>query len=83
MDELISNAWELMSLGMGTVFTFLALLVLAVSIMSRSLARFADAPGPDKTPPLAGRSPLAVDRPIPATHRRAIELALAQHRKRK
>jgi oxaloacetate decarboxylase gamma subunit len=40
MSELWSNSIELMLLGMGSVFTFLALLVIGVIIMSALINRF-------------------------------------------
>lgn len=40
MSELWSNSIELMLLGMGSVFTFLALLVVGVTIMSALINRF-------------------------------------------
>ena len=40
MNELWSNSIELMLLGMGSVFTFLALLVAGVTIMSALINRF-------------------------------------------
>lgn len=84
MDDMISSAWELLILGMGTVYVFLALLVLAVTLMSRALARFPDAPvlaaaaGDASRAPRGGVTPSAV----PAHHRRAIELAMAEHCRR-
>ena len=40
MSELWSNSIELMLLGMGSVFTFLMLLVVGVTIMSAVINRF-------------------------------------------
>lgn len=40
MSELWSDSIELMLLGMGSVFTFLALLVIGVTIMSALINRF-------------------------------------------
>lgn len=40
MSELWSNSIELMLLGMGSVFTFLALLVIGVTVMSALINRF-------------------------------------------
>lgn len=45
MNPLLSQGIELMLVGMGVVFAFLVMLVGAVSLMSRLVARFApDAP---------------------------------------
>ena len=41
---LLEQGLELMLVGMGTVFLFLTLLVLATSLMSRFVQRFAPAP---------------------------------------
>jgi oxaloacetate decarboxylase gamma subunit len=43
MSELWSNSIELMLLGMGSVFTFLMLLVVGVTIMSALINRFSPA----------------------------------------
>jgi oxaloacetate decarboxylase gamma subunit len=43
MSELWSNSIELMLLGMGSVFTFLLLLVIGVTIMSALINRFSPA----------------------------------------
>jgi oxaloacetate decarboxylase gamma subunit len=40
MNELWSNSIELMLLGMGSVFSFLALLVMGVTTMSALINRF-------------------------------------------
>lgn len=46
MNPLLAEAIELMTVGMGVVFAFLFLLVGAISLMSRLVARFA----PDSAP---------------------------------
>ena len=40
-DDLLQQGVELMLYGMGTVFTFLALLIIATTVMSAVLQRFA------------------------------------------
>lgn len=40
MAELMSSGVELMIVGMGIVYLFLALLVIAISVMSRLVQRF-------------------------------------------
>ena len=45
--SLLNQGLQLMLVGMGTVFVFLSVLVLAVSLMSRIVLRFAPVPGPD------------------------------------
>ena len=47
---LLEQGLELMLAGMGTVFAFLTTLVLATSLMSKIINRFAPAPVPDKSP---------------------------------
>ena len=49
---MIAQAVELMLYGMGTVFVFLGLLVLAISAMSALVTRYFPQPEP---PPVAGR----------------------------
>ena len=44
MDPLILQGVQLMAVGMGTVFSFLTILIFATVLMSRSIARFAPAP---------------------------------------
>ena len=50
MNEMISAGLELMLLGMGIVFAFLALLVVMVSIMTKVLQRFFPAPSAPDIP---------------------------------
>jgi oxaloacetate decarboxylase gamma subunit len=44
MSELVSSGLELMAFGMGTVFTFLVLLIFATSLMSKIVNKFAPEP---------------------------------------
>lgn len=46
MPELMSDAINLMLVGMGFVFVFLAILVLVTSTMSKIVTRFSPAPAP-------------------------------------
>lgn len=55
MSELWSDSIELMLLGMGSVFTFLLLLVVAVTIMSALINRFI----PQHTIPIKNKNPKA------------------------
>jgi oxaloacetate decarboxylase gamma subunit len=41
MSELVSSGLELMAFGMGTVFSFLVLLIFATSLMSKIVNKFA------------------------------------------
>lgn len=44
-NELINEGLKLMLAGMGTVFVFLTMLVIAMTLMSRVIARFQPVPG--------------------------------------
>jgi oxaloacetate decarboxylase gamma subunit len=76
MNELVAGALELTALGLGIVVVFLSVLVVATSAMSSILGRFAP-PDPPTTAPPRGR-PAGVDPRL----RRAVQLAIAQHRNR-
>lgn len=58
-EEITAQGIELMLYGMGTVVLFLALLVVATTVMSRLLARYAPQPEP-LTAPLPHREPPGV-----------------------
>ncbi|HTN33483.1 MAG TPA: OadG family transporter subunit [Marinobacter sp.] len=79
MNELMSQAVELMIAGMGFVFVFLIVLVFATSFMSKFITRFAPEPvTPVKTPRARLKAPMSVD---PDTAE-AIKKAIAQFRSR-
>ncbi|MBL4796665.1 MAG: OadG family protein [Oleispira sp.] len=44
MSELVSSGLELMAFGMGTVFSFLVLLIFATSLMSKIVNKFVPEP---------------------------------------
>jgi oxaloacetate decarboxylase gamma subunit len=44
MSELVSSGLELMAFGMGTVFSFLVLLIFATTLMSKVVNKFAPEP---------------------------------------
>jgi len=46
MSDLMSDAVNLMLVGMGFVFVFLTILVLATSVMSKLVLKYAPAPEP-------------------------------------
>ncbi len=48
-NELINEGLTLMLAGMGTVFVFLTVLVIAMTLMSRLVARFQPAKGAART----------------------------------
>ena len=79
MNELMSQAVDLMIVGMGFVFAFLLILVFATGLMSRLILRFAPEPAtPAKTPRAKPKAPTSVD---PDTAE-AIKKAIAQYRSR-
>jgi oxaloacetate decarboxylase gamma subunit len=71
MNPLMASGVELMLVGMGTVFVFLTLLVIATTLMSRIVLRIAP-PQPDA--PADGQSD--------ATLVAVIAAAIAKHRER-
>lgn len=73
MAELMSSGVELMFVGMGIVFLFLTMLVVAINIMSSLVQRFF----PDAPPPVAVATVSSgIDKSIIA----AITAAVHQHR---
>ncbi len=79
MEDLIANAVELMILGMGTVFVFLAILVIAMGILSSLASKVAPA-APPAPPKRSSRRPATATNLDPRM-RTAIELAVARYRK--
>ena len=47
MGDLLAEGFNLMLIGMGAVFVFLVLLILATTLMSSLVARFLPAPEPE------------------------------------
>lgn len=80
MNELMSQAIDLMIAGMGFVFAFLVILVFATGIMSKFITRFAppEPATPGRTPRAKPSAPKSVD---PDTAE-AIKKAIAQYRSR-
>ncbi|KPQ01123.1 OadG family protein [Marinobacter sp. HL-58] len=82
MNELMSQAIELMVAGMGFVFAFLIILVFATLLMSKLVLRFGPAEPEPAAPTRKSRAkpsaPLSVD---PDTAE-AIKKAIAQYRSR-
>lgn len=80
MNDLMSQAVDLMIAGMGFVFVFLIILVVATGLMSKLIARFAppEPATPAKTPRAKPKAPVSVD---PDTAE-AIKKAIAQFRSR-
>lgn len=74
---LLDQALDLLIFGMGTVFVFLALLVVAVNLMSRFMETyFPDAIVPDAPTPKSKPGNDTVD----ATTLAVIQAAIRQHR---
>jgi oxaloacetate decarboxylase gamma subunit len=81
MDGIASQAIDLLVVGMGTVFSFLALLILATSLMSRFIGLVSR---PENLPPSASSAPTPTppnmeDQQLIAV----ISAALHKHRSRK
>jgi oxaloacetate decarboxylase gamma subunit len=77
-STLIDQALELLVFGMGTVFVFLIMLVIAVNLMSRFIETFFPEPVPPELhPPFSERT--SDDLPNPQTLA-AIQAAIHQHR---
>lgn len=73
MAELMNSGVELMLVGMGIVYLFLAVLVIAISVMSFVLQRFFP-----EAPPVPKKLSLAADKSTIA----AISAAVHQYRNR-
>ncbi len=74
--ELLSNGIALMLFGMGVVFTFLAVLVIAIAVMSYTIQTYfptASSPNPAPPPDDDGLPPERI--------LAAIKLAISEHRK--
>lgn len=80
MNDLMSQAVDLMIAGMGFVFAFLVVLVIATLLMSKLISRFAppEPATPARTPRAKPNAPTSVD---PDTAE-AIKKAIAQFRSR-
>lgn len=64
VPELMMQGFDLLVVGMGTVFVFLAILVVSVAIMSK-IAHFFEAPAPEQDAPV--RDAPALDAPVAPT----------------
>ena len=80
MNELMTQAIDLMIAGMGFVFAFLVVLVFATLIMSKLVLRFS-APEPVKPARMSRAEPKALPAGDPDTAE-AIKQAIAQFRSR-
>lgn len=79
MTELMTSGIELMMVGMGLVFLFLAMLVLAINLMSALVQRyFPDAPPVTST----ARAPFSAEAGVEGGVIAAISAAVHQYRTR-
>ena len=80
MNELMSQAIDLMIVGMGFVFAFLIILVFATGLMSRIITRYSspEPATPARSPRARPKAPASVD----ADTAEAIKKAIAQYRTR-
>lgn len=76
MSELVSSGLELMAFGMGTVFSFLVLLIFATTLMSKIVNKFA--PEPVVVPQAVMTSTQAVDPQL----LKVLAAAVKEHRAR-
>ncbi|KAA1173765.1 sodium pump decarboxylase subunit gamma [Marinobacter salinexigens] len=82
MNNLMSQAVDLMIAGMGFVFAFLIILVFATMAMSKLLGRFAPEPvTPAKTPRAKPQAPASVDPDTAEAIKKAIAQFRARHKK--
>ncbi|OSM02059.1 OadG family protein [Magnetofaba australis] len=79
MDGTVQEGVNLMFLGMGTVFTFLALLVVVIGWMSK-LAQSIEARQPQAPAPAPKPAPVATPTHSGGDHIAAISAAVARYR---
>jgi oxaloacetate decarboxylase gamma subunit len=76
MDNLLAQGVELAIYGMGTVFVFLALLIIATQAMSSLISRLS----PEKAPAAAGAETQSISALDQGRLVAVISAAIAQHR---
>jgi oxaloacetate decarboxylase (Na+ extruding) subunit gamma len=85
MNELLSQALELMLAGMGFVFVFLIILIFATAAMSKLVARFLPEPAPvPKASPATASSalkPAQADAQLLAVISAAVKEYRSRHKK--
>ncbi|MFO7994339.1 MAG: OadG family transporter subunit [Marinobacter sp.] len=82
MNELMSQAIDLMVAGMGFVFTFLIILVFATLLMSKLVLRFGPAEPEPAAPAIKSRAKPSAPSPVDPGTAEAIKKAIAQYRSR-
>lgn len=80
MNELMTQAVDLMITGMGFVFAFLVILVIATTLMSKVIIRFA--PPEPAIPVRPSRARSSVPESVDPDTTEAIKKAIAQFRAR-
>ncbi|KAF0805848.1 oxaloacetate decarboxylase gamma chain 2 [Alcanivorax sp. S71-1-4] len=79
MNELMARGLDLTLMGIGVVYAFLILLVVATTVMSRLINRFL----PDAPPPAPAAPSLSADSaPVPPHMLAVLQDAVRQHRAR-
>ncbi|NIB43029.1 OadG family protein [Pseudomaricurvus alkylphenolicus] len=81
-QDIMSQGVDLMLFGMGTVFVFLTVLVIATTIMSSFVQRFLpEAPAPEPTAAPAAAAPTGVTDPkLLAIIKAAVDQHRAKHK---
>ncbi len=79
-ESLLQQGLDITLFGMGIVFTFLLLLVICTTIMSRVMSRFFPEPEPVAAP---ARGDLPSDPTSDTRLKKIIEAAIEQHRNRR
>ncbi|MCK4494174.1 MAG: OadG family protein [Methylococcales bacterium] len=79
MNEMMSTGVEIMLVGMGSVFSFLGMLIVAVNLMATTIQRFF----PDTTPELAkkNRAETVIDTKVIAAVTSAVHQYRVKHTK--
>lgn len=80
MTDLMSEAINLMLVGMGFVFVFLTILVFATSAMSKMILKYAPAPEP-KAPVAPPVTPASNDAQLLAVLSAAVDKYRSDHKK--
>ena len=83
MDEttLVQEGLSLMAFGMGFVVVFLTLLVMATTLMSRLVMRFAPAPVKEEAPSRSSPSPASENDDVVAAIGAAVRRYRQRHRR--
>ena len=80
-ESLLQQGLDITLFGMGIVFTFLLLLVICTTVMSRLMTRYFPEPEPVAVPPSTGIAHSAPENDVRL--RKIIEAAIEQHRNKR